>query len=270
MRDRHSSSLPQPSALLRGIANHVQTHALAYPPRPTSRRERAPTLTAAEVCAPTYEEGLAEGFSRGVEEGRLRAEAESQTHASAAWEQAREEAAAEGFAAGLAKGEGEARAVALKLQDALRAEGRAQLARLDGLITRASAEIKKVFELGEDEFVALAHETVCKILGQTATSAKAVASLVASVLASQGGRRRLQLHLHPHDVSLLLEADPEFGKRESLVPDENIRLGGVVLRSPDGDLDVRLDTQLRALTDSLLAIRRRRAIVVPAVTEEAD
>ena len=83
--------------------------------------------------------------------------------------------------------------------------------------------------------------------------------MVKQLIAQQERRAQVVVHLHPDDLDALSREDR--GSDDGAwqwVGDSSVQLGGVILRSPEGSLDARLETQLAALREALLAVRRER------------
>ena len=78
------------------------------------------------------------------------------------------------------------------------------------------------------------------------------------MLREHGSRTPLAVHVHPDDFEWMSHTPPGRAVAWEWVADPSIALGGVVLRSPQGSLDARLDTQMRALAEALLAQREER------------
>jgi len=252
---------PESLQVVRGMAVQALPHLLRRPKRDLSAaRNAAP----AESESRSFEDGLAEGLQRGLAQGgelaALQFMREQQAEIMAAHAEALEHGRAEGLRAGRAQAEREA----LQSQDIFNASAKQTLeqrmARLDELIVSASLAIANASALAEDDLVALAYEAGCAVVGAAAFTREGVASQVARLVANHGHKKSLRIHLHPDDVAALLELNPAWLAHEnvSLIADSRMETGGVQLRSSEGSLDARLDTQLQAWRDSMQALRRER------------
>ena len=81
---------------------------------------------------------------------------------------------------------------------------------------------------------------------------------VAKLLVQHGTKDQLAVHVHPSDAALLA-AGRDGNEAWRWVADDAVQLGGVILRSPEGSLDARLEIQLAALREALLKTRAQRA-----------
>lgn len=225
---------PSPAKVLREVAWHAQPHALARPmplPAAASRAAAAPPAPDQAMLEQVRREAYAAGLAAGRQ---------------AVLEQARQEA----VHAGLQQG-----------RDAGVQEYRAQLALLEQMMRALAAELPRRVAASEDEMVALVHACVCRIMGQSALAPAGVRALVAQAMAQLNGATAIGVRLHARDLAAL-RADPEAGpllaRLGSAVrwqPDNSLGLGGCVLDGASGSLDARLETQMQALRETLLAVR---------------
>jgi flagellar assembly protein FliH len=208
------------------------------------RAEAEGALRGAQESA--LQAGFKEGFERGVQEGR-------------------QQGLAEGREAGRQAVEREARSS----QEAM--AGR--LAQLDQLLAALPAELGRRLASAEEDMVALCHAAVCRILGEQLVTPDGVVHCVAQAIREADGgsllqtsdQRGLAVHVHPVDLESL-QVDPRLASWLSgeastrsapvrWVADERVRLGGCLVRSSEGTLDARLETQLAALRSLLLDAR---------------
>jgi flagellar assembly protein FliH len=281
---RNARFSPGP-VVLRGVSLHAQPHALTRP----DRRSAEPMATmqppasgrpavigdvagndGAEDAA--YEAGLSEGRRQGYAAGHAAAAAEGVQALHAALKETRVQAADEGRLEGLARGREEAALEATQAQTRTKVQtdqaALDRLDRLDRLLQGVIVEAANRLEQTEDDLVALSHEAVCRILGTEAAQPARLRSMVTHLLAQHGLRAQLAVHLHPEDLAALVQESGETrDKPWRWVGDSAVQLGGVVLRSPEGSLDARLETQLAALGAALLAVRRSRKIAADRATE---
>jgi flagellar assembly protein FliH len=268
----------QPSlpAVLRGVLLHAQPHALLRPAptdresvlplrhtEPEHRRHRRHEPEHGTADSAAYDEGFAEGHKLGYVVGRQAALAEQGASTQAAVAEARSLAAEEGRLQGLAIGRQEAQAEArraqVEAQERFDQTARARLERLDGLLKAVTSDTSRRLEEAEEDLVALSHEALCRVLGAHAVKPECLHGMVSSLLAQHGQRKQLAVHVHPDDLAALgLEPDEARAPAWSWVGDSSVQLGGVVLRSPQGSLDARLETQMAGLRTTLLDARRER------------
>ncbi|WP_158412970.1 FliH/SctL family protein [Holophaga foetida] len=127
----------------------------------------------------------------------------------------------------------------------------------------------------EDEMVALSFSAICRVLGEKIVRREVVAAKVRHAIEQCCGSGAysplvglVAIHVHPKDYEGL-ETDPVLAqwlqKRQggipAWVPDDQVRLGGCIVRSSQGSLDARLETELGSLSDLLI---QARASVLPA------
>lgn len=83
--------------------------------------------------------------------------------------------------------------------------------------------------------------------------------LLIDVLELATGNPQIELLMHPDDVKLLGEQPEQVIRSMAscgearLVPDESITRGGCVIKTQQGQIDARLETQVERITDELLA-----------------
>jgi flagellar assembly protein FliH len=289
-----TSSVPvrrEGGAVLRDVALHHEPRVLPAPGQPPRGRptprpaEPAPAGDGLLPAAPETGPGTelyqaraeeASAYQRGWEAGR----AELQREGAAAQAEAARQAELAGFERGLRegreKGLAEGRAagreqVERDVQEAR--EGMAdRLARLDRLLGALPAELSRRLATAEEEMIALSHEVVCRLLGDQAATREGVARLVTQAVrqAGEGGlldgseRSALAVHLHPADLDAVradagLVAWLERSRQGQVrwVSDDRVALGGCLVRSGEGTLDARLETQLAALHRILREYRQR-------------
>lgn len=226
-------SLPRPNAVLPAVA--------------------APAATPA-VVIPTLEEQLGQSYREGVQAGRaLQAEnalLERQAAADEELKQALASAAKDGYAQGRAKALEEARQAAEEAK--LQFEQR--VAALQSLAASVAGQADAALEGVEDELVGLCHDVLCRLLGEAAASPEGIRALVKQALRELPGEP-LSIHLHPDDLALLTASDDGIDSRIRWRPDSSVVLGGAILKGEGGSIDARLETQLRALSEKLTAVR---------------
>jgi flagellar assembly protein FliH len=244
--------------VLRDIVLQEAPHTLARPRRVLPRPHEPLDATAADVALSRYDEGYAAGHAQArVDAERGLAAAREQLEVDS--EQARRAAAAEGFEAGLRAGREKAEAELVQLRAQLQQEAldacAAKVQQLQQLAQALATARAKLLAEAEDDLIVLAHDVICRMLGQRAASVEGITDLVKLLLAQRERSGKVRVHLHPLDAEAV---------RDVQVPgwawhaDERVAVGGVVVRSAEGDLDARLDVQLAELRRTLLRVRRER------------
>lgn len=140
-------------------------------------------------------------------------------------------------------------------------------------------EALKVEQLAfvEEDLVDLCMTVLCRFLGDKAISREAISHGIrqaAQQACGSGSHGPLAglfaIHVHPADLHLLqgdLEVAQWFRRHGVTtipwVADDQIRVGGCVIRSSQGSLDARLETQFAALLEALLQARARQGKSAP-------
>lgn len=282
MKARHKAGMATPAAVLRGIAVHSQPHALARPPRPSipipvkvqalsvSTRTDAALGGAAQADRTALQEqAFADGHKEGYAAGRSDGFADSRLAIDAALESAADEGRALGLKEGREAARAELEQARTTLLEEAAAEMKSRAERLERLLSGIESQAASALWDAEDDLVALAHEVICRVLGSEALAAETIRAGVKSLLAQHGQRTRLAVHVHPDDI-VALQGNVGGGDPWRWVPDQSVQLGGVILRSPEGSLDARLETQLAALKEALLAARAERRVQYTAAALPGD
>jgi flagellar assembly protein FliH len=159
----------------------------------------------------------------------------------------REEARRDGFAQGLAAGMEQARA---ELEPAARALAEA--------LQEAMTQGDQLAVALEREAVELAMVVAEKVVaGAVAERPERVLDVVTGALRGLVERRRLTILVNPDDAELVRERigaiTTELGGVEhcDVQAERRVARGGALLRTPDGELDVRLDAKLRRAAEVL-------------------
>ena len=161
-----------------------------------------------------------------------------------------------------ARVEQEARAAghAKGLEEA-RAQHAARLERLDALLSQLGGLLGQQLEQVQDLVVAVAYESVVKILGRAAVTPEGVRALVMEAVAQVRQQEELVIRVAAQDYRLLLEdlpaEHPLARPGIAIRPDPELADGGCVVDTDAGRLDARLQTQLAALRDVLVQARRQ-------------
>ena len=212
------------------------------------------SLAVAVAVGPTLEEQLAASYRDGVHAGRSAEARKAALERAAADREELERSLAlatqEGYAQGLAKADAEATQAA----EGIRREMDQRVETLGAIASSISAQAGAAMESAEDEMVALCHQVVCLILGDLVATPEGVRALVQQALKHLAGRP-VAVHLHPDDLGALGPAASSAQDPVRWFADTSVAMGGAVLRSSDGSLDARLETQLQALHERLMTVR---------------
>jgi flagellar assembly protein FliH len=263
-----------PTAVLRDVVFQQQPHALQRPVQrlvavPSAAAmvpadpAHEPALQSAAAREPTYEDGLADGYEQGYAAARAAAVREASLEHEQALQAERQRAADEGLRDGYQKGLENASAQNLgTLQaalDEMRAEQRGVLQQLEQLLAALPGQLRERLAAAEDDMVALCHEVLCRMLGQAMATPEAVRAMLDQVRSQMLAQGQVAVHLHPDDWDLTRECEA-LRALEGIewVADSQVALGGLLLRSPQGSLDARLEVQLEQLKAALLTARARR------------
>lgn len=158
--------------------------------------------------------------------------------------------------------EAESRGLALGQEEGQR-QALAQVASKLELLSTLAEEMEtsrmNILEQAEDMLVEVAYTAVCRIVGNTAASHAGLLEIVRGIARDGKAASKLCIRLHPQDLRMLQEDDEVLDARITLQADSAVELGGCMVDSDKGTLDARLETQLRRLGDTLLAVRRGRS-----------
>lgn len=260
--------------VLRNVTVSDRPHALVRPAGPA-----APSVTGAstevslpapalpvplqpDVPAVDWQAELQQAFERGREQGREEGRSAAIDAARAdALAQARTQGLDEGREAGLHAAHEEARAAVQPV-----------LAVLERLLMELPQKFDTRLAVYEDDMVALCFEAVARILGRDGATQDGIRAMLKTTLAAFGPRQLVELRVHPGDLQCLAGdaavatwlRERESAQGIQIVADPGVELGGVVLRSPSGRLDARLEHQVDALRAALLSARAGRAATRPS------
>lgn len=153
-------------------------------------------------------------------------------------------------AKGLEEGRAAAQQELAALERTLKAQASAALSGLGEAHRRLRQDL-------EQACFDIAFAASVKVFGRLSVDAQAVAGAVRQALEQAGPLTDLQVCLHPADLQLLerLGDGPAVPDLGSLCADPAVRAGGCVIRSAQGDVDARIETQLASLADLLMQHR---------------
>jgi len=171
--------------------------------------------------------------------------AEAAGEADAIREQARAEGYAEGRASGHEEGRAEVAACAEALQQAL---------------AGVAALREEAAEAVERDAIELAIALAGKILaGSLQARPELVVEIVQGALRRVAGQRTISVLLNPADIDRVssalgeLRAQTGSGDVCDLQPDQRVEVGGALVRTAEGEVDVRVATQLERAREAVLA-----------------
>jgi flagellar assembly protein FliH len=182
-----------------------------------------------------------------------------------------EEGRAHGWEEGLRTGQEEGRRIVQQELDALARAQREKLAaqsastlrqsqeQLDQLARSLGAAVDDCLAAAEDELVVLCFECVCAVLGSFALAPEQIREQVRLHAGTpRMAGEALTVRLHPHDAGLVAEAVAKWPPTLRCQADAEVALGGCIVVGPRGALDLRLETMLAGLKDTLLRVRAAR------------
>ena len=270
-------SLPHealPATVLRDVVFQHQPHALKRPvqrlaavpavPQPVPA-DAAHEMTQQAVVArePTYEEGLAAGYEQGYAAACAAAMQEiSLKHESALQaerQRAAEEGMRDGYEKGLEKASAQAQGTLQAAMDEMRSEQEERFRRLEQVLAALPGQLQERLAAVEDDMVALCFDVVCRMLGPAMVTPEAIRAMLGEVRGQMRAQGQIAVHLHPDDLDLAKQCEALCAmKGIEWIADPDVTLGGLLLRSPQGSLDARLEVQLEQLKAALLTARARR------------
>lgn len=228
----------------------------------------------AQVDESALQRAREEGRQAGLLEGRDQALRE-QAHAGFE----------EGLRQGLVEGRGAGEIEAQRRLTGAQEQAAERLQRIEQFHAAWAEQLQAAFharlEGAEDDMVALCHGVICRLLGEhlvtQAGAAQAVRAAIETWLQSSEKQLRgegVTVHVHPGDLDAMKHDDMlarwlvQQGLRGmAWEASDGVRLGGCIVRSDEGDLDARLETQLASLRAQLSRSRHGAgaAVAEPAV-----
>lgn len=243
-----------------------EEHRVLHPPgmsksRPSSRElvhlDMAGEAGSTEMVPPSsFEEGREAGYAEGFRSGSVVGQ---------------ESGRQKGFEQGLVEGRERGIQDGLKQTQEAREAMAKRIGRLDLLLrdlpAQINAQVAARIEAAEEDMVSLSYTVVCRLLGDKSLRRERVVNGVRQAIeqcCKMGSQTSLssllEIHVHPQDLELLA-SDEELSlwlsqQRSGLipwVPDDQIELGGCVVRTTQGSLDARLETQFLALRHQIIS-----------------
>ncbi|MEE9911273.1 MAG: hypothetical protein K4571_06070 [Deltaproteobacteria bacterium] len=146
--------------------------------------------------------------------------------------------------------------------DGLKTQNKDIAAKLDALasITRTLPQIKKdILEKGEEQMVKLSLAIAEKILQQEVSTRKEIImDVLKGALKNIAETDGMKIRLNPQDFRYMMEVKKEFlqsfdGIRNMVFEeDSSIKRGGAVVETQFGEVDARLENQLREIKTAML------------------
>ena len=168
--------------------------------------------------------------------------------------QAKEKGHEEGYGKGYEEGRTDA---TVKLEQAWKD----RLARVDSLLEALEQARRACDEAVEDIAVAVAFESVAKIVGRKSVSIEIIREMIAGVRREGGESGPIVVRVGSDDYEALVgepfvvELEEERG-RIRLVEDPRVAFGGCIIETPRGSIDARSEMQLDRLQKILIEARR--------------
>ncbi|MCO4855931.1 hypothetical protein MKD49_05470 [Herbaspirillum sp. WGmk3] len=248
---RHPRLLGRPQSSKAVIADETSLQAMlpvAQVATPDVRSEASlNTLDLVELREQAWSAGFKQGEAAGKEEGLQRGR-----------EEAYQDGLLEGREAGLRQGLEEAQLRIKRELDEHAKALREKEQQLEHLLQAIPAQLARRFESSEEDMVALSHAVVLQILGSAFASHEGTRLVLTEQLKKLAQNQLVAVRVHPRDLSLLDETSQisELVKQGvRWEADDQVALGGCIIDTREGSLDVRLETQLRLFAELLIQTR---------------
>ena len=141
----------------------------------------------------------------------------------------------------------------------LKKESDAQVADLRGQLAATIAEISnlkdEITAQAETDMVELALEIAKKVVGREVSFDREIAlTLVKVSLSRLQTHAAARVHLHPEDFAFVQSQRERLNYHGALeiIEDRSIDLGGCLVKTENGDIDARIDSQFEEISHSLL------------------
>lgn len=143
-------------------------------------------------------------------------------------------------------------------------EWEAGLAQAGRIVQSIEAERVQVLVESTEDMIELSIQIARTIMGRELIMNRGwVLSVVKDALREIHEAPKLEIRVHPDDYSVVADAKETLSTglpgqtHVSVIPDGTIESGGCVILTPQGSVDARVDTQLRAIQESLIEWARR-------------
>lgn len=150
--------------------------------------------------------------------------------------------------------------------DGLKAQGKEIAAKLDLLAATVKAipGIKKdILEKGEEQILRLAFAIAEKVIHQeVATRKDVIWGVLREALKNVADMDGIKVQLHPQDFRYMMEVKKDFLQSfdglSNMVfeEDASVKRGGVVVQTMFGEVDARLESQLKEIKAAMLSTRK--------------
>jgi flagellar assembly protein FliH len=201
-----------------------------------------------------WEQGLKEGLAQGREDGAAAGRHEVLTQAKDVIAAAAQEAAHDA-----------AKRANEQVEKEASQRWSIQKAKLDALLAALPGQISQRLDAAQDDMLLLCMDAVVHVLGKTAVEPERIRDAIRQAMARLRARPLVSVELHPSDLAALqtLPAWVQWCDQHAAglrwIASERMESGGCILTSADGSLDARLDLQLKAFRDVLIASRQELA-----------
>lgn len=168
-----------------------------------------------------------------------------------------EEARERGFEEGVREGTEEAR----KEVETASAE---RLRRLDELCAKMGDQFSEHLESAvQDSVVEVVFAAAGKFIGNNMADRDSIVAIVENMTRNIEASHNIRVRVSPRDFDFLNSGEwvppkRNGGPRFEFLPDERIELGGCIIETTHGELDARLETQLRRLKEVLIETRSKQ------------
>lgn len=144
-------------------------------------------------------------------------------------------------------------------QQQKQAELQEQLTSLQALLLSIPNAIQENRQQLSEEIADIVLVIVQKLFIHQQHDKNIVTQQIQHILSQLNNKQNLEIVLHPQDLALLkngeIQLDIPLCKPLSFIPDETLRLGGCIIRSPHGVFDASIERQIDNLKQVLLEIR---------------
>jgi len=133
---------------------------------------------------------------------------------------------------------------------------------LDKIINELAMLKSRLLKEAEEEMVRLSVQVAEKLIHhEIATNKEVILHVLKEAMKSVLDRDNITIRLHPEDYQHIMEIKSEFLanfdglKNVFFQQDEAVKPGGTVIETPHGEVDARIEQQLREVKQALLASR---------------
>ena len=153
---------------------------------------------------------------------------------------------------------GRAQAQQAKAEQQREAEHKERAAAFARLLAQIAQAAQREETALEQLAVTIAYEAICKVAGDTLVTPEGTLAVVRKAMQAVNQRNVVAVHLAPQDEAALRQLDATgLPSHIQLHADDRVALGGCIVESNMGELDARLEAQLRAILDAFVAVQGR-------------